>query len=201
MEQSTGFVDTCFLRHIFHFKKEIYGLKHAAEVWYHELSTFLLSCGFHKSHADNSLFIYRVDVVIILFIFLYMWTILSSLVIIMFSWISLLFVLHLDSLLKTLSCYNIFLEWKLSQFWWFVSFTKSLHFGHARSILHDGGKRGGYSYVFRINASSRGFTIRGYQAIQQATGRLQYLGFTRPEISFAVNKLSQYMQTLMVVHW
>lgn len=29
---------------------------------------------------------------------------------------------------------------------------------------------------------------------RQAIGRLQYLGFTRPDIAFAVNKLAQHIQ-------
>ncbi|KAM3360501.1 hypothetical protein P3S68_020213 [Capsicum galapagoense] len=36
---------------------------------------------------------------------------------------------------------------------------------------------------------------------RQVVGRLQYLSFTRPEIAYVVNKLSQFMQTPSDLHW
>lgn len=68
MEQPVGFVDDCFPGHICRLKKAIYGLKQAPRAWYLELSTFLLFCGFHKSLADSSIVIYRVDSVIVYFL-------------------------------------------------------------------------------------------------------------------------------------
>ncbi|PHT61043.1 hypothetical protein T459_34072 [Capsicum annuum] len=36
---------------------------------------------------------------------------------------------------------------------------------------------------------------------RRVLGKLQYLFFTRPDINFSVNKLSQFMQTPSEVHW
>lgn len=36
---------------------------------------------------------------------------------------------------------------------------------------------------------------------RQVLGKLQYLSFTRPDISFAVNKLSQFMHSPSTTHW
>ena len=36
---------------------------------------------------------------------------------------------------------------------------------------------------------------------RQVLGSLQYLALTRPDISFAVNKLSQYMHQPSAIHW
>jgi hypothetical protein len=36
---------------------------------------------------------------------------------------------------------------------------------------------------------------------QSTIGALQYLSFTRPDISFTVNKLSQFMHKPIVIHW
>ena len=36
---------------------------------------------------------------------------------------------------------------------------------------------------------------------RRVLGRLQYMSFTRPDIAYAVNKLSQFMQALSDLHW
>ena len=36
---------------------------------------------------------------------------------------------------------------------------------------------------------------------RQVLGSLQYFSFTRPDISFAVNKLTQFMHRPSVTHW
>lgn len=59
MQQPPGYIDSNFPNYICRLRKSIYGLKQAPRAWYIELTTFLLSQGFRKSHADASLFIYH----------------------------------------------------------------------------------------------------------------------------------------------
>ncbi|RVW40980.1 Retrovirus-related Pol polyprotein from transposon RE1 [Vitis vinifera] len=54
---SRGFVDLDNPTHVCKLRKAIYGLKQAPRAWYHELHKFLIALGFHNSHADTSLFV------------------------------------------------------------------------------------------------------------------------------------------------
>ncbi|CAH9080265.1 unnamed protein product [Cuscuta europaea] len=58
MTQPPGFVDPAFPKHICRLRKALYGLKQAPRAWYMELSNFLVTSRFRKSRADASLFIY-----------------------------------------------------------------------------------------------------------------------------------------------
>jgi len=59
ISQPPGYVHPQYPNHICKLKKSIYGLKQAPRAWYIELTTFLIQCGFQKSLADASLFIYK----------------------------------------------------------------------------------------------------------------------------------------------
>lgn len=59
MVQPPGFIHPDFPKHVCKLRKSLYGLKQAPKAWYTELTSFLLTCGFRKSHADASLFIYN----------------------------------------------------------------------------------------------------------------------------------------------
>ena len=59
LSQPPGFVDLDNPSYLCKLNKAIYGLKQAPRAWYTELRQFLLSSGFHNSHADTSLFILK----------------------------------------------------------------------------------------------------------------------------------------------
>ncbi|KAL4568156.1 hypothetical protein LXL04_023762 [Taraxacum kok-saghyz] len=46
-----------------------------------------------------------------------------------------------------------------------------------------------------------GSTLTDFKQYRRALVLLQYLAFTRPDISFAVNRLSQFMHSPSVAHW
>ncbi|KAJ9545538.1 hypothetical protein OSB04_025245 [Centaurea solstitialis] len=58
MQQPPGFVDRQFPNFVCRLKKSLYGLKQAPRAWYTRFATYILSHGFRSSVCDNSLFIY-----------------------------------------------------------------------------------------------------------------------------------------------
>jgi hypothetical protein len=57
--QPTGFLDTARPDHVCKLNRSLYGLKQAPRAWYSRFATFLLSLGFVEAKSDTSLFIYR----------------------------------------------------------------------------------------------------------------------------------------------
>ena len=59
--QPKGFIDPHFPNHVLHLKKALYGLKQAPRAWYDRLIQYLVSHGFIKGKANQTLFIKRED--------------------------------------------------------------------------------------------------------------------------------------------
>ena len=55
--QLIGFIDPHFPYHMLYFKKALYGLKQAPRAWYDRLIQYLVSHGFTRGQADQTLFI------------------------------------------------------------------------------------------------------------------------------------------------
>ena len=61
MAQPKRFIDPHFLDHVLYLKKALYGLKQALRAWYDRLTQYLVSYGFTRGQADQTLFIKRKD--------------------------------------------------------------------------------------------------------------------------------------------
>ena len=61
MARSKGFIDPHFSDHVLYLKKALYGLKQAPRVWYDRLTQYLVSHGFTRGKADQTLFTRRED--------------------------------------------------------------------------------------------------------------------------------------------
>ena len=59
--QPKGFIDPHFLNHVLYLKKTLYGLKQAHRTWYDQLTQYLVSHGFTRENANQTLFIKRED--------------------------------------------------------------------------------------------------------------------------------------------
>ena len=57
--QLEGFIDPHFPNHVLSLKKALYRLKQAPRAWYDRLTQYLVSHGFTRGHADQTLFIKR----------------------------------------------------------------------------------------------------------------------------------------------
>ena len=61
MAQPKGFIDPHFLNRVQYLKTALYGLKQAPRAWYDRLTQYLVSHGFTRGKADQTLFIKRED--------------------------------------------------------------------------------------------------------------------------------------------
>ena len=61
MAQPKGFIDPYFLDHVLYLKKTLYSFKQAPRAWYDWLIQYLVSHGFTRGQADQTLFIKRED--------------------------------------------------------------------------------------------------------------------------------------------
>jgi len=61
MDQPKGFIDSHFSDHMLYLKKALYGLKQAPKAWNDRLTQYLVSHGFTRGKADQTLFITRED--------------------------------------------------------------------------------------------------------------------------------------------
>ncbi|CAL1406107.1 unnamed protein product [Linum trigynum] len=201
MVQPPGFVDPDHPIHVCRLRRAIYGLHQAPRAWYTALSSFLVEFGFRKSHSDESLFVYHR------------------------SGVTLYFLIYVDDLLltgndsATLSAFQLALATKFS-----LKELGDVNYFLGIEIIHtaSGYVLSQHRYMIDIlnrfhmldaapistpMASSAPLTLCDGTAPTDATryrqvlGALQYLVYTRPDIAYAVNKLSQYMHAPTANHW
>ena len=199
MIQPPGFVHPQYPNHIC--KLSLYGLKQAPRAWYMALTSFLLESGFRKSQADASLFIFNHDGITCYFM-VYVDDIVltgnNSLFIAKF-----VEMLATKFSVKDLGHLNHFLGVEIIP-------TKSGLFlsqhRHIRDILTQFKMDGAKEVTTPLSTSITLAEEDGAPKVDptpyhKLVGTLQYLAFSRPDISFAVNKLSQFMHSPSEIHW
>ncbi|KAK0573321.1 hypothetical protein LWI29_006391 [Acer saccharum] len=201
MAQPPGFIDSDHPTHVCKLKKAIYGLKQAPRAWYHELRQFLLAAGFKNSYADTSLFVLNTGGTI-LYLLIYVDDIIltgnnSA---------------HVDRFVDTLA--QRFSLKDLGPLSYFLGVKVLLHKHGAlltqRRYIQDLLTRTNMANANPVQTplpTSPPITLNSGTLLSDPTtyrmvvGSLQYLSLTRPDISFAVNKLSQYMHQPTSDHW
>lgn len=201
MSQSPGFLDTNFPSYVCKLQKSIYGLKQTPRTWYNDFHQFLTSLEFVHTKFDESLFVYSHKGVLAYFLVYVDDLILTSNDSIFLNSVvnslasefsvkdlgPLSYFLGIEVLRNSTSC-------TLSQRKYTIDLLSKYNMLNAKPVhtplatgstlsLHDGSKP--------IDALS----------YRQALGSLQYLFFTRPNIAFVVNKLSQLMHAPTECHW
>ncbi|KAL1201540.1 Retrovirus-related Pol polyprotein from transposon RE1 [Cardamine amara subsp. amara] len=206
MAQPLGFHDLDRPNHVCHLHKAIYGLKQAPRAWYSELRNYLLSIGFVNSLVDTSLFILKQGTY-----FVYMLIYVDDIVLTGTN--NILLQSTIDTLaarfsLKDLGNLSYLLGIEA------MRTTSGLHLTQRRYIL-DLLTRSNMLTAKPVNtpmASSPKLTLHTGSRLSDPTefrsivGSLQYLAFTRPDISYCVNRLSQFMHVptdshLQVAKW
>ncbi|KAM1382347.1 hypothetical protein ACFX2F_034822 [Malus domestica] len=201
MVQPPGFVDSNHPSHVCKLRKALYGLKQVPRAWYKELHSFLLSHGFVNAISDASLFLLKNGTAVIYFL------------------------VYVDDLLITGNDSSLvakFIQLLATRF--SVKDLGSLHYFLGVEVLptatglflsqhkyiHDllvTAKMDGAKAVSTPLSTTHSLMLHDGSSLTDATpyrrlvGGLQYLSLTRPDISFAVNKLSQFMHSPSETHW
>ncbi|KAL2242589.1 UNVERIFIED_CONTAM: Retrovirus-related Pol polyprotein from transposon RE1 [Sesamum indicum] len=182
-------------------KKSLYGLKQASRQWNEEFTEKIKALGFIQSKHDYCLFTKGAnnDFVALL---VYVDDILVTAV----SMNSIQEVkLYLNELftIKDLGEAKYFLGLELARSEQGIVVTQNKY---ALDIITDIGLQGGKTVStplpanFKFAAESEG-ALQDPSRYRRLVGRLLYLGFTRPEISYATQQLSQHIQHPCKEHW
>ncbi|KAM2607610.1 hypothetical protein TB2_036145 [Malus domestica] len=190
MIQPPGFEDPLQANHVCKLHKSLYGLKQAPRAWYEKLHTALSSLGFLGSQNDHSLFVKQTPDLV--FILVYVDDILvtgpnSQACRDTISQLSALF------LIKDLGPLHFFLgiEVKRSSSGIFISQPK-----YILDLLKRAHMDGAKPCATPLSTSSLDHTsplLSNPAEYRSLVGGLQYLTWSRPDLSFAVNLVCQFM--------
>ncbi|XP_071681644.1 uncharacterized protein [Lolium perenne] len=203
MHQPPGFVDSAHPQHLCRLVKALYGLKQAPRAWHARLGSVLRDHGFVPSSADTSLFMLRrPDITMYLLVYV------DDIIVVSSSPSAVGRLVHgLQSAfaVKDLGSLRFFLGIEVSDVSQGLALTQKKY---ALDILRRAGMLECKSASTPMTVTDCLSTADGdlltsdeattYRSI---VGGLQYLLVTRPDISFAVNKVCQYMQTPRQPHW
>lgn len=200
MTQPPGFTCVDNPTHICKLRKVIYGLKQAPWAWYNALKGHLAHMGFSKAESDNSLFI-RNSNASFMFILVYV----DDIIVTGSNSITVNEVIaSLASRfsIKDLGNLNYFLGVEVVRNADDIILSQATYINE---ILNDELMADCKSANTSMSASellklNDGAPLTDATRYRRVLGRLQYLSFTRPDISYAVNKLSQFMQSPSDLH-
>ncbi|KAK1415538.1 hypothetical protein QVD17_31321 [Tagetes erecta] len=201
MHQPPGFVDPQHPSHVCRLRKSLYGLKQAPRAWYMRFYHYITSHGFRRSSSDNSLFIYNQGGNRA-FLLLYVDDIVLTA-----SNVQLL-----QSIIKTLS--REFAMTDLGTLHHFLGITatrsdKGLFLSQAsytRDILHRASMTNCKPCVTPVDTSAKlsatdGAVLPDATLYRTLAGALQYLTFTRPDITYAVQQVCLFMHAPREPHF
>ncbi|GAU41761.1 hypothetical protein TSUD_13620 [Trifolium subterraneum] len=200
MAQPPGLKDTHHPNYVCKLHKAIYGLRQAPRAWHDALKTFITSHGFKTSKSDPSLFIYASGPIIAYFL-VYVDDLLLTGNDAQFLSKFIQSISNRFSL-KNMGTPHYFLGIELipTKNGLFLSQHKFI-----REILEkfdmDGAKPAPTPLSLTATLTLHdGTSATDSTYYRQIIGALQYLNLTRPDLSFAINKLSQFMHKPTTLH-
>jgi histone deacetylase 1/2 len=203
MKQPPGYQDKCFPDYLCKLDKALYGLKQAPRAWYYRLSMKLQELGFKPSKGDTSLFYFRKgDLVVFVLIYVDDIIVASSS---SEGTTRLLKALKSDFALKDLGDLHYFLGIEVSKLKDGILLSQAKY---SNDVLRRTGMLNCKPATTPMTTTEK---LSAYEGTRLSTedstkfrsivGALQYLTLTRPDISFAVNKVCQFLHAPTSVHW
>ncbi|CAM8936114.1 unnamed protein product [Rhodiola kirilowii] len=203
MKQPPGFEDPRFPDHVCKLQRSIYGLKQSPRAWYDRLCSRLQQLGFQPSKADTSLFTFHSGTVTI-YILVYV-----DDIVIAGSCASaverLIQSLSASFPIKDLGILHYFLGLEVTYNSGGLTLTQRKY---ALDLLHRSNMENCRPTSTPLSTTEKLAKDIGQllgdddtSKYRSMVGGLQYLTLTRPDISFAVNKVCQYMSKPTETHW
>jgi hypothetical protein len=201
MIQPPGFVHSDYPNHVCKLHKSLYGLKQAPRAWFERFTSHLLTIGFTTSTADPSLFVFRQGSTL-LYLLLYVDDIIltgnSTAAV-----TSLITQLAATFELKDLGPLRYFLGLQ-------IEYGPDCLFVHQRKYITDllskfnmptcKAASTPFSISHKLQPSSKAI-LSDPTPYRSLVGALQYATFTRPDITYAVNQVCQYMHKPTATHF
>ena len=203
MRQPPGFVDPTRPHHLCRLVKALYGLKQAPRAWHARLGSVLRALGFTPSTADTSLFLLqRPEVTMYLLVYVDDIILISSTAA---AADRLVIALRDDFAVKDLGALHFFLGLEVSRSSAGLTLTQKKY---SLDLLRRAGMLKCKPVFTPMSATDRLSALDGdslsaddateYRSI---VGGLQYLTITRPDISYAVNRVCQFLHAPRTSHW
>ena len=200
MQQPQGYVHPDFPNHFCRLKKSLYGLKQAPRAWFSRLTEKLQHMGFVGSKADNSLFTFH-GTEFSIFILIYVDIIITGTSSVEIN----VFIQQMGS---------VFPVKDLGKLPYFLS-VEALFDGHdlylsqrtyradllQRVNMHEAKPCSTPMSTTCALSKYDGTDFSDPQLYRSTVGALHYLGFTRPNIAFAVHRVSKIMHQQEDIHW
>lgn len=182
-------------------RKSLYGLKQASRQWYSKLSSFLISLGYAQSQADHSLYV-KSHKEFFTAILVYV----DDIVVAGNSMLEIQNVKHLldqKFRIKDLGSLRFFLGFEIARS------TKGIFMNQRKytlELLEDTGFLGAKPSLIPYDPNLKlsptdGTLLEDPTRYRRLIGRLIYLTNTRPDISFDVQHLSQFVSKPLVSHF
>jgi histone deacetylase 1/2 len=203
MQQPPGFEDSQHPQYVCKLQRALYGLKQSPRAWYARLSDRLHQLGFIASKADTSLFIFAHQGVVI-----YMLVYVDDIVLAGSSSSA------IERLVATLS--RSFPIKDLGRLEYFLGIEATYsseglilsQHKYALDLLHRANMEQCQPVTTPMSVSAKltkdqGDLLSSEDAFKNRSlvGGLQYLTLTRPDLSFAVNKVCQYLSQPTTTHY
>jgi Reverse transcriptase (RNA-dependent DNA polymerase) len=201
MSQPQGFIDPNKPDYVYLLHKSLYGLRQAPRAWFEKLSSTLLSFGFKASHFDPSMFLaHHQGHILILLVYVDDIVITGSSPIQVDQCIQ---QLHSRFAIRDLGPLHYFLGLEatpndqglcLTQTKYLTALLTRVNMLNCKPCLSPMASG-------TIISSQGSAACKDPHQYRSVIGALQYATLTRPDLSFSVNKLSQYMHSPTEEHW
>ena len=201
MDQPPGFKHPQFPEYICKLKRSLYGLKQAPRQWFSRLAAVLLQLGFVASKADLSLFVLN-DTTSILYVLIYV----DDIIITGSNDVAVQDIiqhLHTEFAITDLGSLSFFLGVEA------LRDATGLYLTQRRYIVDlltkskmDGAKPCSTPMSTSVSLTATDTaTFEDPTLYRSIVGGLHYLSFTRPDIAFAVHRVSKFMHQPKLSHW